>query len=112
VQRGQSDASAASTAAKGPTADPGEQPAAASLLPDAAGHLSRTFSPQCAPFSPIPHAGKHPTKIEYKSPERKLSRSKDRKIKGTTMTSHSLKLRSKRGYHKNEDVGFAVFVLD
>ena len=62
VQCGQSDASAASTAAKGPTADLSEQPAAASLLPDAAGHLSRTLSPQCAPFSPIPYAGDNPTK--------------------------------------------------
>ena len=57
MQRGQSDACAAATAAEGPPADPGEQPAAASLLPHAAGHLGSTLSPQCAPFSPIPHAG-------------------------------------------------------
>lgn len=64
MQCGQSDASAASTAAAGPTAEPGEQPAAASLLPDAVGHLSRSLSPQCAPFSPIPHAGNKSISVE------------------------------------------------
>jgi len=115
VQCGQSDACAASTAAEGPTAEPGEQPAAASLLPDAAGHLSRTLSPQCAPFSPIPHAGNNltnPTEDEYVLLEGVLSPSRDRNIKATVMTKHSLKLRSKRAYYKIKDMGFPVFVLD
>ncbi len=80
------------------------------MLLDTSAGLSALSVPHSAPY--LMQVNTLPEMNTCHPQDRNLCRPKDRKIKGTTMTNHSLKLRSKRGFHENKDMGFPVFVLD